>query len=512
MYFSYKELDILTPESTGRKAANMTVYIKTDKNTYNMETAPCKADIVLTMGDKSIATVAKNTSAPKNATFTGVSPGTTTCTVKLKGQDGITGSIIVRVLNLDKLNGNLAYESDGKYSHLHKSLKMISTTRVSQGFDFYNKDFMYFTQLPKVKNGQTKDGKVDYDRTELKIFKNDFATNGTPMIFRAAGHGQNLSVEHIGDKDYLWFANYGDLICNDSNTTCSDGYKRSQIISRVLWEDNGKEMYPSDATENYYYKDKDESYYYSFEPALDTKNNKFAFRASYKKDGEVYVRIYHLNAVKAIAASTEKYKLPYAIQWINKENEFKKDYKPSLIIKDLATLTPLNEFHKKKIAVQGLEIENGIIYTVDGLPKKLAKPEGKHLYKSEIPIYIYKLDGTSIGGPNAATSTAQGNGKEYVYYLNTKSEMAETIQYMDGEKQKSYTGYFLNNSELDGMLNFTENGIRYEHNGYLEPEGIRVSDGKLYLSVTVRFAYKDKNGNDQTHSRQVIFVYNLAHA
>ena len=81
---------------------------------------------------------------------------------------------------------------------------------------------------------------------------------------------------------------------------------------------------------------------------------------------------------------------------------------------------------------------------------------------------------------------------------------------MDGDKKKEYTGYFLNNSELDGMLNFTENGIKYEHNGYLEPEGIRVSEGKLYLSVTVRFAYKDKDGNAKTKNRQVIFVYNLA--
>ena len=36
-------------------------------------------------------------------------------------------------------------------------------------------------------------------------------------------------------------------------------------------------------------------------------------------------------------------------------------------------------------------------------------------------------------------------------------------------------------------------------------------EGKLYLSVTVRFAYKDKDGNDKTRNRQVIFVYNLAH-
>ena len=512
MYFSYNELDLLTPDSTGRKSANMVVYIKTNKATDNMDTAPCKADIQLSMGDKSIATVAKNSSDPKKATFTAVAAGTTTCTVKLKGQTGITGSITVRVLNLDKLNGNLAAESSGKYSHLHKSLAMISTTRVSQGFDFYNKNFMYFTQLPKVKTTKTADGKVSYDRTELNIFKNDFAKNGKPMIFYAAGHGQNLSVENTGGKDYLWFSNYGNLICDDNNTTCTDGYKQSQTISRVLFEE-GKQMYPSDATEHYYYKDKDGDYYYSFEPALDTKNNKFAFRAYYHKDGKTYVRIYHLSKVKAIANSAEKVKLPYAIKWINKSNEFKTNYKPSVTVKDLATIDPLNTFAKKKIAVQGLELENGIIYTVTGLPKKMATPEGKngkYLYKSEIPIYVYKMDGTSIGGPKAATNTAQGNGTEYVYYLNTKTDKEETIEWLDGDKKKTYKGHFLNNSELDGMLNFTENGIKYEHNGYFEPEGIRVDDGKLYLSVTVRFAYTDKNGNAKTASRQVIFGYNLA--
>ena len=516
MYFSYKELDILVPDSSGRTSADMTVYIKTEKETYNMETAPCKADIVLTMDDKTIATVTKNSKKPKNATFKAVKAGKTKCTISLKGQKGITGSIVVRVLNLNKIDANLAAKNDdGKYPHIYKKpMAMVSTTRVSQGFDFYNDNFMYFTQLPKVKidgkDAATKDGKTKYDRTQMNIFQNDGSKNSKRMIFHASGHGQNLSVENVSGKDYLWFANYGYLICDDANKNCGDGYKRSQIISRVEWKEDTS-MYPTDSKENYYYSDKTKkSYYHSFEPALDTKNNKFAFRAYYVGNKKTYVRIYHLNQVKAIAAS--KVKLPMGIIWINKNNELKTGYKPEVEVRDLSKIDALNEWSVASLPVQGLEIENGIAYTVTGLPKKLAKAEGKngkYLYKSEIPLTIYSYGGTSLGGPNKKTISNK-NGNEYVYYLNTSKGPKEEIKYKennnDNGKTLTYSGYFLNNAELDGMVNFTENGKKFEHNGYFEPEGIRVSDGKIYLSVTARY---NVDGESNKAARQVIFVYKL---
>ena len=391
---------------------------------------------------------------------------------------------------------------------------MVSTTRVSQGFDFYNDNFMYFTQLPKVKidgkDAATKDGKTKYDRTQMNIFQNDGSKNSKRMIFHASGHGQNLSVENVSGKDYLWFANYGYLICDDANKNCGDGYKRSQIISRVEWKEDTS-MYPTDSKENYYYSDKTKkSYYHSFEPALDTKNNKFAFRAYYVGNKKTYVRIYHLNQVKAIAAS--KVKLPMGIIWINKNNELKTGYKPEVEVRDLSKIDALNEWSVASLPVQGLEIENGIAYTVTGLPKKLAKAEGKngkYLYKSEIPLTIYSYGGTSLGGPNKKTISNK-NGNEYVYYLNTSKGPKEEIKYKennnDNGKTLTYSGYFLNNAELDGMVNFTENGKKFEHNGYFEPEGIRVSDGKIYLSVTARY---NVDGESNKAARQVIFVYKL---
>ena len=59
------------------------------------------------------------------------------------------------------------------------------------------------------------------------------------------------------------------------------------------------------------------------------------------------------------------------------------------------------------------------------------------------------------------------------------------------------------------MVNYKdENGVLMEHNGYFEPEGIRVSDGKLFLNMTVQF--RDKEHKNKKFSRQVIFVYDLA--
>ena len=513
MYFTYNELDILVPNASGRTSANMTVYIKTDKKTYNMDNAPCKAEIQLSVEDKSIVKVVQNSQSPKNATFTAVAAGTTTCTVKLKGQPGMTGKIKVHVLNPDRLNGNIAENKSGSYVHKYKNVTALLTgSRASQGFDFYSDKFMYFAQL-SAKKQKTANEKTEYNRELMNIFQNDFSKNSAPMVFHAAGHGQNLNVEHIGDIDYVWFANYGKLICT-SDSSCIDGYKESQTISRIEWQ-GGKTYYPSDVKEHYYYSDpKKKSYYYSFEPALDSKNNMFAFRARYAGDGNIYVNLYHLNKVKGIQ-KTSKVKLPHGITWINQKNELKKDYKPTVEVKELSSLEPTNHFSKKKIAVQGLEIENGIIYTVAGMPKLLSpyKENNKYLYKSEIPIYIYTYAGKTLGGKNAKTDESQKNGKEYVYYLKTSSSKSEKIKYYYKNnvenKVQEYTGYFLNNAELDDMVNYKdENGVLMEHNGYFEPEGIRVSDGKLFLNMTVQF--RDKEHKNKKFSRQVIFVYDLA--
>ena len=486
-----------------------------------MENAPCKSDIVLTVADKSIATVAPNSTTPKNATFTAVKAGTTTCTVSLKGQPSIQGSIKLHVLNLDRLHNVLTYKNDSNvYTHLYKTpLKLIAKNRVSQGFDFYNNKFIYFTQLPEIELTKTKDGKTSYTHTQLDIFTNDFSKNSKSMKFPASGHGQNLNVEHIGDTDYLWFASYGTLVCEDeTNTKCTDGYKRSQTIARVPWDESKSNQlfYPSDIKDHYYYSDTtNSSYYYSFEPAIDVKNNIFAFRAAYNKDGRTYVKTFHLSDVEKLATSKVTLKRP--IQWINKNNELKTGYKPTVTVKDISSLNAIHEFDKKKIAVQGMELENGILYTIGDARAQLTTPEGKNKqydYRSEVSIYIYTYAGKSIAGETAFKYNKQGNGSEYIYHLTTVTKPLEnlkktTVECKNDDSGKC-TGYYMDNAKLDGLLNFTENGIEYKHNGYLEAEGIRVADGKLYISATVKYKYTE-GGKTLTRPRQVILVYNLAH-
>ncbi len=518
IYFSYTELDILAPGSTARSIADMTVYIQTDKKTYNMETAPCKSDIVLSIDDESIATVAQNTTTPKNARFTAVKTGKTRSTASLKGHPEMKGTITIRVLNLDRLHESISYKNESnKYIHLYKKpLKLIAKNQVSQGFDFYTTDFMYFTQLPELDVTKTKDGKIEYSHTQLDIFQNDYKKNSASMKFPASGHGQNLIAEHIGEKDYLWFASYGTLECTDNNTKCTDGYKRSQTIARVDWDISNPNqlIYPSDIKDHYYLSDKTgESFFHSFEPAIDVKNNTFSFRATYDKDHRTYVKTYHLSDVKKLGTSTVKLQRP--IQWINKNNEFITGYTPTITVKDFSTLKPIHEFDKKRIAIQGMELENSLIYTVGdarALLKTLEGNDKQYEYRSEISIYIYTYGGKSVGGAMPFHYDKLENGNEYIYHLTTVDNPVKNLKKATvdckNETSGKCSGYYMDNTKLDGLLNFTENGIQYKHNGYVEAEGIRVMDGKLYISATVKYNYIE-SGKKQMVRRQAILVYDL---
>lgn len=481
IYFHFQEQDVLLPKFKTRISVNVPVYVKTNKATYTIDQAPCAKDIVLSTSDKAIMTIKKD---GKNAVISGVSAGTVTASAAIKNQD-LTATMKVHVLNPDKLKGNLAKlnTTTNKYSHLYKvPYKLKRTGRVSQGFDYYNSKYFFFTQLTD-KGNFINHNKYEYDRKAIIVIpvnQDDSSLAGNVMTLYKAGHGQNLTIERTDNKSYIWLGNYGSFKPDKSNDGAiyKEGYSYSQTLCRVEWQP-GKKFYPNEITEHYFLPALSSSKrFFGLEAALDQKNNRIAVRAK-NDDGKTYIKIYNFKNFKKIEQNTTV-TLPYPISETEGDSKkFVENQHPKIKVKDLSKLEPINQFSASGFPVQGVEIENGLLYAITGLPEALAKPDGKHTYKSKITLKVF-----TYGGKEIAT-----------YYLQTSTE----------------NGGYLKSSELDNMVNFKEDGISYYSNGYYEPEGIRVSNGKVYINMTVKFDYDNKDtGKTATAARQFIFVYNLA--
>ncbi|MBQ9816958.1 MAG: hypothetical protein IJM59_05765, partial [Proteobacteria bacterium] len=551
IWFSYNELDLLAPGSTGRTTYSMTLSFKTDKKNYTLKDLPCKDDVILKTEDPAVVTVAKNEKNPETPTFTAVAPGTTTCIVSIKDQPGVTGTLKLHVLNLDALHADMTEKVDGKFLHLLKT--PIALRGFSQGFDFYDESAQFFTRLGApnpnytyIANGKTDKIKYTISHSNVMIYKIDANGNSKDMIFHNAGHGQNLNVEHTENQDYLWLSNYNSLYCSktdDTNQTCTGAVYHSQTISRVPWQE-GISYYPNQVSENYYYSGQKNEYHFFLEPALDVKNNKFAFKSKmcaldiYLNNPVEYgkctsssqdtVRVYNLNTVKAL--KTTQITFPRPLTYLDNNNNLNTG-DVSATVKDLSTLKPISEFTVKSLPGQGMEIENGILYTVTRVPYLLEKKEGKdnqYSYKSMIPIFIYTYNGDTIGGKTAIKDqTINGNGKdEYAYFLGpVKKEkvFVDVTQNSSCGKKNCHgennrycecEGYFMDNEKLDAMFKYTETDkdIEYEMlpTGFYEPEGIRVSDGKLYVHVMVGYMRRNKkDSSTKGTSRQATLVYDL---
>ena len=543
IWFPYTELDLLKPGSTGQTDYSMALNFKTDKNEYTFEDFPCREDVVLEMLDPSIVTAAPDKDKLKTVKFTSVAPGSTTCVVSVKDQPGVTGTIKLHVLNLDVLHGDITEKNDKKYVHLLRTPFKLMFNAVSQGFDFYDinpEDYydiksLYFSQIgPNVKTNKVNGKKVKTTtllKPHIYIIKTTGNNISKAMILKNAGHGQNLSVEHIGDQDYLWLANYNSM-SKTGDTTYENSIYYSHTISRVPFK-AGTAMFPDEVPENYYYSGKSGEYYFFLEPALDVKNNKFAFkskkcalktylnnpgiRGKCVDEARETVRVYNLNEVKAL--ETTKVKIPRPITSLDKNGNLKTS-DVTAAVKDLANLKPLHEFEVKRLPIQGMEFENGIIYTIATVPYELEKKEGngRYSYRSVIPIFTYTYDGETIGGTKAfQDNTINKNGKdEYVYFAGAGKKSKVFIKGTSCGSNNCHTKnnvkycecerYFLDNAKLDAMFNYTEGGHKMKHIGYFEPEGIRVTDGKLYISLIVRYR---KDNTDAIQRREAILIYDL---
>ncbi len=465
--FGSTELDILVPGFSARTSTYSTLAIKTDKNTYDLSNAPCKDKIKLKSSDTNVITVSNNNIGCK---VTSVGVGTATCTATLEGTE-LSASYKIHVLNPNRFKDNLAEKVDGKFPHIYSGILQLAVgTRVSQGFDFYNDDFMYFSQL---KYDQMLTNGTTLSRNGAIIFQNKPQDNNSKsMTLLGSGHAQNISIEQSDGKDYIWVGNYGTLISGSE----TDGYWHSQTLCRIEYQP-GKVFNPSEIEDQYAYSDSS-SYYYNFEPALDQKNNIIGLKSIYKNDGLVHIKLFNLAKVKALTPKTVKLKKPIITVEKSGDNyKLTNEKTYSIQAKDLATLTPTNEFSipYNDFPAQGWDIENGILYTVDGVLKE--NDSGKYLYQSQIGLKLFTYYGKELA----------------TYYLQTSSE------------NKNY----LINKDMDPIIAHTKDGVDYYNVGYFEPEGIRVKDGKAYISVTTHLGSTQNGVTSDKPRRQMIFVYDL---
>ncbi len=494
---------MLAPKYGKRNAVTATFNFKlTDGSVISdLSKVPqdCMNKLQLKCDHSNIATIAPNGS---DVLVSAVAAGTTTCRATYSGSS-LSDDLKVHVINPDRLNEDINTLVSGKYTHLPKlPVQLNSPGRVTQGFDFYNDSTIYFSQmLHNGANAQTTSG-IHYDRKGVSVIPFDLTNKKEEpiMTFYCSGHGQGVSIEQLNDGNYVWLGNYGTIDKENGQIQYEAGFQESQTISRVKWE-APKELYPEDIGEHYTYLSKNGTYNFGFETAVDAKNNRIAFR-SYNSElvdnrHPLTIRIYNLSKVKNIAASNTKL---HEITYINKDDELITET-PTVSVKDLSTLgNPISQFttNAAKFPLQGFDIDNGLLYAVGGdvhdvFPNDNLNTFTRNHYKyySKIFIDVYLYGGSFINR----------------YYLGPF--------YKDGAVHNGYNrNYSLINKVLEAMIvHFEGNDDTSSWNiGYFEPEGIRVSDGKLYINLAVKLNYYSDSTKKNIHTRthHYILTYDLA--
>ncbi len=495
--FSFPEIDILVPGSVARTESSSSVSIKTEKTTYNLETAPCASDIVLESSHTDVVTVAPGkVDGVIKAKFKSVHKGTATLTASLKNTN-IKGTTKIHVLDLDNFNDDLTAIENGEYIHLHQGPLTLKYNAHTQGFDFYNSDYSFYTQ-PQSSNRKLGDVTLSGDIMHVFRYSHSDKKTSNSMILYNSGHGQNLIIEKTNDGHFAWLSNYGTLKKNGDSYDLTagknkntEGYKFSQTISRVKLAGNTS-YYPEDIDEHYYYSDNDgdeKSYYHSFEPMMDAKNNRFGFRAYYynPNDGtnRMHVKIFNLSKAKALAAKSVT--LPRPIDRVEKDGNLKSNQHPTVKVKDLSDLKAEYE-STPGILEQGAEIENGLLYTITGYGDNMTKTSGHYQRHSYIKIRVFTYNGKKVG--------------EYFLTNNGATEGNRP------EPNENTKVLYLNNNELDAMINQRDSNGNESlyHIGYFESEGIRVSDGIVYINLT---APMKKPNDTATYWKHFVFKYDL---
>lgn len=327
-------------------------------------------------------------------------------------------------------------------SNIYSMGQYLTSNTVIQGFDITKDGTIYYMQIA---------GNYAHRLSVIKAQPNPTGFEnvyGDVMSLDYFGHGTNYAIEEADDGLYIWAG------CYASKNT-SGQYWNSQTIARVKFE-AGKRVTPAECTTQFYMGP-----FKELHPAIDVENDVLAinYPTSHPTEPRRF-RMYRLSEAMALPLSTVT--LQSLTYGGGAADDPQVTETPKIYARDLRKLTPLSEFgipnqslaetpdDVSYYAWQGFEVNDGLIYYFEG-------------------------EGKSDGTPSAA----------YVTIYDFAGNIVE--------RRTPVTAA----SDLDALANL---GITAS--GYMEAEGIKVRNGKLYLG----FASRDSK-TDGSKCRANIFQY-----
>lgn len=250
-----------------------------------------------------------------------------------------------------------------------------------------------------------------------------------PMIFWYFGHGTGFSIEESASGVYLWISTYATL--GDVNGV-GGKYVNEQLVARVKYE-AGKTYVPEDLTELYYVGG-----HTSVWPCVDYEHNQLAMyhadNSVKGKDGKI--KVYNLSLAKQ--ASQKKVTLKSITKGGHASGPLAEQVTltPEVLVKDLTSLTPQNEFSTKYSELSG----------------ETQQMQGYCLYKDK----VYWVSGRGYGNekqPLTQVTELDLNG--------TILKNAENLHFEDKKEDLINAGISVN--------------------GNFEVEGIKIREGHVYF-------------------------------
>lgn len=301
-----------------------------------------------------------------------------------------------------------------------KGVQLVRNS-VIQGFDMDSENAIFYVQIAGT------------DEHQLNIIKSSPYT-GTPakhyenyMACSYFGHGTNIAIEESDTDRYVWIGCYG------SRNSGANSYSSSQTVTRVKYE-AGKVVTPTQCDEQYYIQG-----VRNIHPAIDAENDLIAFTSSGGSEKGRWFRIYRMSEIKAL--ETTSVRLASLRYGGATSSDPEVTETPVVNVRDLSPLTPLGKFNileggSDDNAVghydfQGFDIKDDRIYYYEG---EANNNDGKQNSNAFVTVFDFK-----------------GN----IVRLRTRVAAASDMNLLATE------------------------GITTT--GYMEAEGIRINNGKIYL-------------------------------
>lgn len=340
--------------------------------------------------------------------------------------------------------------------NIHSRNVGLTYNTAMQGFHFDSDGSIWYTQVGTGKNkhlllwtkGPQADAGTD-PKTETTAW----------MKLAYFGHGTNTALEEVGEERYLWAGTFG--VCNTAGQ-----YWNEKLVGRVRYAE-GRTVKANECDEYYYI-----GRYTDLHPSIDAENDLLTI--NYNDPARPTYRcfvIYRLSEAK---------EAPIRNILIGCTDGFESDEPTSIrptnvwvACRDLTALTPVA---RPKFLKSGYGAEGERYYDW----------QGYEVYKDR----LYYADGQSNYSISGADKSFEGLSHAFLTVFDFAGNVVE---------ERTEVAIV---SDREALLSLGISCL-----GYLEAEGLKVHDGKLYLGYTVRGAEMGNPDNKQHY--QDIFRFDL---